>query len=524
LTLEGYPPTLFVIPSNRHRSTNGWDTYSVRPREKVEKLTVKDVKYITWSIEESRRKDSSITNIRKRIEKLRERNIMTNDIAELDKHLELIESTFMTKGPEWMQTEVDRAFKDAEIDPKRVVLYTVCMRLQGELIELAKTKGYEEFLKVTQEFPETKLKPVEGVCHLCGNRTTVMTDPAFDTASLLKIYVIDKKGFSSGISDDNKAWLRAFAICSLCRNRFQNGWRFINQKLRSTSSVKGIVVHQIPRQNVPIPLRSLENWVLRLRAAYDAVAKFEGVMQFEKSMDDYLQVEAGDGPVWYSLTIVFSTTGSGSHFALKGVIQDVPITRLSVLRNKMRELERWAQSLLKGDQKDYEISLDAIAGIFPLEADRRRVPRDPKPLLELFDSILTGSPYPHYLLMRRGLLMARIHRYDSYEGYSISPPDKKRDANARDRALCRGMLKYNLISMLLREMGALQLEPYLRSAEAQPEEVQLPQEVRDWFVRAGYVSHQKALFLLGYLIAEIGRRAKPGTEPSERTGGCTTYS
>ncbi|MEM2233918.1 MAG: TM1802 family CRISPR-associated protein [Nitrososphaerota archaeon] len=477
-------------------------------RDPVERLTVKNVEYITGS----KGKYSSITNIRKRIARLRERNMVTsNEIVELDKYLELIESTFFKQDSERVQTAVNQALMDAAINTKMVELYTVCLKYKGKLIELAKTGGYEEFLKVTQENPETKLEPAEGLCYLCNSRTEVLTDPAFDVASLLKIYVVDKKGFSSGISEDSGAWARTFAICRSCRTRLQNGWKFVKENLK-TNNVKGTVTYLIPRLSIFSPDAApspelLIGWAQTIRDAYNAVSTYDGLMQFEKQMKDYSQIATEDGLAWYSLTVVFSKTGTGAHFSLEGVIHDVPITRLSELGGKMLELEKWAQSLLKGDQRNFDVGLSAIAEVFPLEADRRHVPRILRPLLELYDSLLTGSLYPHHQLVRRALLMARIHRYDSYEGFSISPPKNRRSAGERDIALCRDTLKYNLLAILLREMGALQPETHQDNFDplCGDMEVRLPEDVREWFSKVRYTGHQKALFLLGYLVAEIGR-------------------
>jgi len=466
-------------------------------REPVQRLTVSNIKYLTGGP----KGEICIINIRKRIDRLNN-NLKTQNIIELYEQLRLIEDTFYREGTEKVLQQIEQALQDAGLDERKIALYTVCIRRQGKIIELAKSNGYEEFLNIALENPESRQQAVvKGICHICGESGEVLTNPAFKSASLLKIYVIDKKGFMSGISQDSREWMKNFAICKSCRRYLNKGWEFIKQHMK-TKNIDGITTYLIPRLEGQIPTESLVRWAGAIRAAYDAVSTYEGLMDFEKKLNEYSQIMSQDGLAWYSITAVFSKGGGGAHFSLLGVIRDVPVTRLDELRSKMLELERWSQSLLGGDQKNFDVGLNAIALIFPLRIDEKRVPRDPKPLLDLFNAILTGIRYPQRLLLERALLLARIHRFKSYEGTNIRDPGT---IDQRDLSLCLGMLKYDILFIMMRDMGVLHVEMHQNESERLEEETNLPHEVMEWFSRAGYLGHQKALFLLGYLVAEIGR-------------------
>lgn len=446
-------------------------------REPVERLTIRDIKYVR------EHEKNVIHNIRRKIVQLKKRGI-SKDIERLDDILADIEGTFIKS--EKFGEDVDNAIKEVA---DKALIYTICIQRDDRVIELAKTKGYDEFLEIVIKSP---LSTKRGLCHVCGEETEVMPDPSFDSASLLKVYVVDKKGFTSGISGSDEARLKTFAVCRDCRHHIRLGWLYVKNRL-STTNVKGLKTYLIPRTMVPNQIQHLDNWSKGIREAYDAVSSFDGLMRFENLLREK--------EAWYSLSVVFAKGSGGSHFDLKSIIQEVPLTRLSELRERMNSIERYATHMFGGDQRNFSVGFNDIAGIFPLVADRNGRPREYRPILELFYCLLSGLFYPKEKLVAAAILFARIHRYKSYIGFNIRQPEEDFENGERD--MCLGILKYNLLINILADMGVLERSESLLSPSDDLSN-QLPNQIKDWFEKMGYDGVRQALFLLGYLVGEVG--------------------
>ncbi|MEM3156969.1 MAG: type I-B CRISPR-associated protein Cas8b/Csh1 [Nitrososphaerota archaeon] len=449
-------------------------------KEPVCRLTIDDVKYI------KQKKNNLVINIRQKIRELQESGMISKEIKTLDNYLAKIEKSFL--GKKNLDDLIDKVIGDLK---GNILLYTICIRERGKLIELAKTKGYDEFLNRLLKSP---IKTIEGTCYMCGNKKQVLTDPAFDSGSLPKIYNIDKKGFMAGISSSERERLRTFALCEECRSHILQSWNYVKNNL-TTSNIRGVKTYLIPRAASHIPVEDLKKWSNSIKEAYDAVSSYEGLKKFEKRMQEYFTyIRQGE---WYSLNIIFGIPES-AHFNLISFIQDVPVTRLNMLRERMEKTATLAQSLLGGDQQTWNLGFNEIAEIYPIEAEKERVPRGYKSLIELFDAMLLSSKYSYEQLISKAILLARIHKYESYAGYNIRNP-----YGSADKAMCIGILKYNILIRMLRDLGVLEAAHEDLSTEHVTKH--LPDEINKWFSEMGYPEFARALFLLGYLIGEVGR-------------------
>ncbi|MEM2910799.1 MAG: TIGR02556 family CRISPR-associated protein [Nitrososphaerota archaeon] len=445
-------------------------------REPVARLTVENIKYLFGS-------NNLITNVRKKIREMGRK--ISEELRELDRDLAVIEEKFITKND--LLGKVDNAVKSVR---ENAVLYTVCIKHGDEVTELARTKGYERFLKQIMRQP---IPTITGTCHVCGEDRDSLPDPAFDSASLLKIYVVDKKGFMSGISASDSSKLRTFAICVDCRERLRFGWNYVKDKL-VINNVRGLNTYLIPNSSATV--EDYDRWSDCIKSAYHAVSSHEGLMDFERRLNELASLHENEE--WYGLNVIFAKATS-AHFDLKSFIQDVPLTRLSKLRNIMKTVESWAQKIFRGEQSTWSIGFNEIYEIFPLVAERGGEPREYRSLLELFHAMLSGTFYPYQQLVKAAVLCARLHRYESYGGFSV----RQLKGMSSDKAMCVTLIKHNLLICLLRDVGVMS---HVVSEKDEFEELgyQLPENIREWFKKMEYNGSQQALFLLGCLVGKVG--------------------
>jgi CRISPR-associated protein Csh1 len=470
-------------------------------REKVARLTTNNLGLRKYLMVESTKtqwrfvKDNLISNTLTKIEKFRQQGRSTSKIDELGEILSELEGTFI-KG---VGTVVFEDFK--EHLKRQAVLYTICVRKSGKLYELAKHEGYRDFLRLDIERPGDVKK---GTCHVCGSATQVLSDPAFPLGSLLKVWNKDKKGFIAGISASDKGILRSFAICVVCRIEILRGWGYVKKKLNLPIANAGFNAYLIPAVQGEFTKDDniLDKLPREVKDAFDAVVSYDKLLKFEKALKDYSETMLKEN--WYMLTVVFGKP-ERAHFRLLSVVQDVAVTDLHKLREQIRGVSSNACSFFGGSQKSWYLGFSDIYRLLPLQKGGGGSKLDWQPLVELFSSMLSFSPYPRSRLMKFAVLLANVYRFQLFDIYSNIPKPKARELN---RELCRALLKFNYFIKLLEVMGVMD-RAESKVGEGIPiiewESDERLRKIGEWFREMGYNGLQQGLSLLGYLVGEVGK-------------------
>jgi len=219
-------------------------------------------------------------------------------------------------------------------------------------------------------------------------------------------------------------------------------------------------------------------------------------MEFDKKLkglSDY--VKYAENEPSYTLNFIFGRR-EGASFSFYYEITEVPVTRLTSLANDFKHFTEKVSEIF-GSDENLNLDFEEIYRIFPLSLRKTKGGlrlEGYSPLILLYSSLLQRHAYPEEELMKRALLFARIHRYGLYGAYNI------RQVKNRDIETCYGMIKFNILLRLLR---------YHLNTEGQEEyrsKTTSEKSISEYFDLLGYKDWQKALFLIGYLIGEVGRQ------------------
>ena len=433
-------------------------------REPILRLTSDNPKYLL-------RKEDGIDGVTKAVENL-PKEFRKSSLEELHSYLKAILEKF--GDLEKYEGTIEKAD-----------LYTISIRIDNKEIDLARMDGYRDFLRIVLlKLHET----AKGSCYFCGSEE-VLVDPGFPSGSLLKVYVLDKKGFVSGISDSDASKMRTFSVCPSCLEKLLTGSAYIEKKLQKL--IGNMNLYLIPRSFIPI--KRVERFVEFVEDKFNAATSYEKLMEVDKKLrelsPDY-EEHARNEPS-YILNIVFGR-GEKASFNFYDEITEVPVTSLTSFTENSKTLTKKIVEII-GSEENLTLTFKEIYDIFPLS--RRKTKRGVrlegyKPLILLYSSLLHKHAYSKEELIKRALLLVRIHRYGLYEAYSIS-----RVKNG-DIETCYGIVKFNMIMRLLE--GDLEMEAR--------EELKEKDEIARYFGLMKYEDWQRALFLLGYLIGEVGRQ------------------
>jgi len=369
---------------------------------------------------------------------------------------------------------------------KEVALYT--LKLNGEL--LAQHPNYATYLEkslVDGAFEEA----AKGICHVCGNQGEVTANTT--RFKLLKFYITDKPGFASGLQD--KGFLRNYVLCRRCYRELLAGERFVRNQLRTgmaRSTVYVIPVFHLP--SIQPTADTLEDWAEYLKRRVAATQTLEQWKKFQEELRDYQEFE--NAKASFVLNLLFATKFQDA-VKVDKLIQDVPPSRLDRLdeaRNRVRDLA----AAYFGSSGEWDISLGRIFYLLPIRKQGNRAQTGS--FLEFLDAILMGRPLQLRLLIHEFLETACVHHFERYGAYVQGSPGQDRQAV---EALTVFLLQSQLLLLYLKELG--QLESFTQGGELmEVEEKALDDRLRAYLEELRLDRGQRALFLLGYLIGQIG--------------------
>lgn len=428
------------------------------------------------------------------IGEINERSLADEDVLRLQRILgEVVEGFFRDKRYAY---DIEAVLTQKGHRLSEIALFTVCVKKDGKVIELVKEPGYRKFLQFMLYAAGSKeYRILRGRCHVCGEEKEVLTNPAYPEGTLLCIYNVDKAGFMSGLSRKPENMLKAHVVCPGCKEKLVLGLRFVEQNLAATigeaSPVK-LKVFLIPKfMGIKLHYDALQGIAQKIQSAFNVVKAYKSLEEVETLVNSLMEFESSCGSTCF-LNLLFGYRVS-SHFSFQHLIQDVPVMKLSELAQSSFKISSVAAKMFDERVEKWSIGFEDIFSIFPLNTTRDKI--DWKPLVELFNSMLTSTTYPVGNIISKAVLFAKINRYGTYEGYSIKPPK----GGGEEQWLCRSLFKYNLLLKLLEEFEVIKM------LESKTDSVKIPDEsVEAFFSAIGYTEWQKALFLLGVLVGKIG--------------------
>jgi CRISPR-associated protein Csh1 len=430
-------------------------------RERIARLTFTDRKYFP----------EVITNLINRLPNNEETKDLIDILTEIKLNLIDRDTTLQTDLTSYVEN----------MEGYEVVFYTICAKRDGKTIELAKQNTYAKAIQYLISPASSRTK---GICHVCGKEKEVYTDPAFESGTMLKMYIVDQPGYLAGVSSkkNKSSLLRTYSICPDCRYSLIIGEKKITRDFKV--KIGDLRVNVLPKTGL---LRETSEEDLdKILQEFRSVSEGLGVIaKLEENLEEGWITDD-----WYSLTLIFGERRQAD-FDYLGMIEEVPITQITNIRTNIMKISKDAMDIwTNDDQKTWYLTLDTIVKMIPLRVFSEKV--EFFPLIDLLTALLKNHQYPYRRLIRFALTSACAHRFESYQGLKIHKE------KSPDLSLVMGMLKFNYLMLLMQEMGLM--------SQNVPEtyELNVEEEVQKWIKQMRYDSWKTALFLMGYLIGKIG--------------------
>jgi len=376
--------------------------------------------------------------------------------------------------------------------PRNVVsVYTV--RLDGDL--LAKNQEYRDIVyyeKINSLF-DVKHKTykknltTEGKCSICEKEDLLTTSNA--TNLDFKFYMTDKIGFSSNLEGQ---FTKNYNICKECYQYLMIGENFINSNLRTR--IGELNTYVIPHFIFKVDNLDAEEFSKYIKSSTNYIANLNSLREFQNKLKKFSEYEAKKNNFIINYLFYYRPAGS-SEFKILKLIKDVPPSRLDFIRRGEEEISNFVDDNYGGD-RNLKIDLNGIWGCIPIKKGEKGSYSGYSKYLDITDAIFSDKRVDYNFLINQFTETIRIIKFER-DGYNIWT---KQDFTNK-------ILQFNFLLLFLKKLNILGgLNMNEREISIDNIEEILPKDILSYWKDMEIYRDdcRKALFLLGYLIGDIG--------------------
>ena len=373
---------------------------------------------------------------------------------------------------------VDYLKKEKNIKIDEIGLYTIFV--DGK--PLSSYKEYVDTLiesKKPQIKETKKVKRSKGVCSICGREDAIV----FDSSKVdFKFFTTNQIIFASSLLKDN--YYKNMQMCTECFSKYQAGENYISNKL--STKLAGFDVLIIPQfvYGQPISKEELEIATNRIVDSFNTVKSYEGIEKLREEIT--ISLDLTDEKSYFLLNFVFYVRSNQATKILR-LIKDVDPSIFERVRIASEKAYKGIKEVL-GEKYKNAITLNTIYYINPVRISEGKTV-EYRDILEIYDAIFTGKNLNKKHIISNLVDGLRVIRFKK-GGYNITP--EKNDIEFY-------LLEANMYIKFLEYMGCLKEGKGLDVSQ-----LKLDESTKEFIKNMNYGEQETAMFLLGYLIGQIG--------------------
>jgi CRISPR-associated protein Csh1 len=378
------------------------------------------------------------------------------------------------------------------LNTDEISLYTI--KINDQLV--CKTNEYKKILfneKISSLFDNSEqFYQNKATCLLCGENDKETTS---DSTNLdFAFYVRDKIGFSSNL--DGK-FTKNYNICRECYQYLMIGENFIDNNLKTQI---GMVAYIIPHLIYKVNNVNIEDFSKYVKASTNSIINLRNLKKFKNELEKYS--EYGVKKNNFVINYLFYRPSAQSDFKILKLIKDVPPIRLDFIRRKEEDIINLVNSDYDSN-KNLKVNLEGIWGCIPIKKGERGSYSGYSRYLDIIDAVFSDNKVEYSFLINQFTEVIRIIKFER-NGYNIW--DSKNKMNQPD--FTNKLLQLNFLLFFFKKLNALGGIDMIETSNMIGIEVEelLPKEILDYWkgIEIYNDDRKKSLFVLGYLIGEIG--------------------
>jgi len=356
-------------------------------------------------------------------------------------------------------------------------------------------------------------------CSICCESKETTSD---STSLGFKFYMRDKIGFSSNL--DGK-FTKNYNICKDCYQYLMIGENFIDENLKSR--IGDLDVYIIPHFILNIDNLDMKKFSQYIELSTNSIANLKYLKKFQDKLSkQFRKYESSKNN--FIINYLFYQPSAKGDFKILKLIKDIPPRRLGVIRRKEEEISKLVDDKYGGN-RNLKIDLNSIWRCVPIKTDKKANKKlGYSRYLDIIDSIFSDKKIKYDFLIEQFTETIRIIKFKRV-GYNIKGFKGGKSVELNNKALentdilrliQNKILQLNFLLLFIKKLdilGGLEMDNMSEVYENDLKEM-LSKEIWEYLgdMEIYKDGRKKALFLLGYLIGEIGsaqRRSEHKKEP-----------
>jgi CRISPR-associated protein Csh1 len=349
----------------------------------------------------------------------------------------------------------------------------------------------EEYQKLLKEFLVPKIsdkaKESKEECAFCGSKKNLNHKLQLD----IKYYTTNQIIFSSDV--DSKKYSRTFVLCPECETKLDLGQKYISRNLRTQLSRMDLFVIPNFMFNKPQNLDELDEFSEKLKRSFNTVKNFDSIKEVRREIELMKDFEE-DNKLFFNLDLVFFTQSNAATKIIKNV-QDINPKIFEAITNAIEK------AVLQTKTK---INLDTLLFLIPIKNDSQK-PGNYRYLLDLYEQIFSLRKIDKDILIKNFLKVIGIvvNEREGLFAYSKNYSGKR-----------------DVTNKILRQISYLKFLENLNLFEKgdcmNTDNLVLNDGMKEYIEEMNYNEQQTALFLLGYMMGEIGKKQATGSDEQSK--------
>lgn len=371
---------------------------------------------------------------------------------------------------------IDNYIKDKYgLNNKSITLYFISI----DGVPLSHNKEYKNAIKEERYGLDNKAK--DDYCSLCSN----LTDVTSDTSKLqLKFYTTTNINFPSNFSKKN--YYKNMQICSNCLTYLMTGEQYIMDNLNTR--LGGMPVYIIPHFlfDPEFSRKNIDLLSSKIVDTFNQAKNVEGLSNIGGEIDTSFEM-LGDNN-YYLLNILFYRINQKS-VKVQKLIKDVNPSRFTHMINAANNIIIKFKELIS-NRFNMPLGLQSIYYLTPVKLKDGQV-SDFRKLLSIYNDVFKGNEIKKDILIKGFIDMVKIHYFNKENQFNIKP----------NNIFSNSIVQSNMLIRLLEEIGCLK-----EGEGMNINIIDVDEDMKNYLDEMKYSEQQTAMFILGYLVSQVGNR------------------
>jgi len=328
------------------------------------------------------------------------------------------------------------------------------------------------------------------ICSFCGKKGLMNYElKNFD----IKYYTTDSWTFSSNI--DKKNFNKTFILCSDCEKKIIAGQKYMSEKLNTSLARMPLYILPHFLFDNPLDKEDLDNFSDKIQKSFKIIKNYESVKDAKNELEQ-IKSYYTDKKLVFAIDMAFYKKNQQSTKIIK-TIKDIDPEIIFEIENALEKVN--TEEVFMRDK--FMLSLESFIYNLPIK-QKDNSPSNYRYMLEIYEKIFLKRKINKRKIIESFLELLGAIYFERHEFIGSSEKAK----------ISEKIKSQNKILLFLENMNLFEKEDKMNTEELGIKD----ENIKKYIETVGYDEQKTALFLLGYLMGEIGKSQSKGNDDGKK--------